>query len=117
MHRLEDDAKIQRINALFKMDITSKCRKREYVELRQATVAALREDYGWVWKRIGAAIGWRDHSTCIHAYNEHRARVEMSHLRMYDEYFDKFSKIKHVLTEDVTEVYDPYKLRGAVFMW
>lgn len=48
-------------------DIVSKCRRRELVEARRRVACMLQDDTENVWttKRIGNALGWRDHSTIV----------------------------------------------------
>ena len=106
---------INRSDVFFKLDTRKKKRTQEYVLARQMTMAVLREDMKYTWKWIGEAYG-RDHSTVIHAVNNHRDIMDLKHMRMYRDYVDKYWDLKNFLEVDERDTFDAYKLRNAVWL-
>lgn len=74
-------------------DLTGKCRKKEIVGPRQATMFLLREDVNCSFPHIAQELGGRDHTTAMHAYNKIaeeiktndrlRQEIEMIRQKMY----------------------------------
>jgi chromosomal replication initiation ATPase DnaA len=57
-------------------EMQSKSRVQKIVNARHHLMYLLRTEGDWSLKRIGFAIGGRDHSTCIHGIRAHQKRTE-----------------------------------------
>ena len=58
---------IERVECLPWAHVTGRSRTARTVAARHLAALALVDQYGWTYRRVAEALGWRDHSCVVHA--------------------------------------------------
>lgn len=75
-------------------DITSRMRKREYIDARFIFAHMLYDEFKYTFEHIGEILG-RDHTSIIHAVETHRERYHM---------YSEYKEVTDGIHEDIRQI-------------